>query len=704
MSTVADLLVEIGTEELPPTALRRMHDAFRDALDAQLDENYLPHGACEAFATPRRLAVLVREVPLRQPDRDITRRGPALQAAFDDDGRPTKPAEGFARSCGVSVDELQRLETDKGAWLVWQTTESGKACAELLPGMVKQALKLLPVPKRMRWGDNNFEFVRPVHWVVLMLGGDIVEGNIMGQDCGNETRGHRFHRNAAIRIESPAGYADTLEHDGMVLADMDRRRESIRAQVTEAGRACGGRAVIDEDLLDEVTALVEWPVAITGSFDARFLEVPAEALVSSMQDHQKFFPVRTADGSLMPDFITVANIASKDPSQVQAGNERVIRPRLEDAVFFWEQDRKQTLASRAPQLDRMTFQQKLGTLGDKQRRIVVLAKYLAETLDTDTQAAMRAAELCKCDLLTNMVYEFPELQGIMGRYYALHDGEDPAVAAALDEQYQPRFAGDELPASATGQVLALAERIDTLVGIFAIGQPPTGDKDPFALRRAALGVLRIIIEQQLELDLYELLLTAAGQYDESLDAAACIDEVFDFLMGRLRNWYTEKGRPGTGREAGPGHAGYDVHVFEAVLARQPRRPLDFDQRMQAVRAFHAMPEAENLAAANKRIRNILRKSDTTIPDTCSDDLLQESAEQTLAAAISEQAKSIQPLIEQRAYTDALRSLAGLQAPVDRFFDDVMVMAEDPALRDNRLALLQRLANLFLQVADISRLQ
>ena len=704
MSTVADLLVEIGTEELPPHALRRMHDAFRDALDAQLNEHHLPHGACAAFATPRRLAVLVREVPLRQPDRDITRRGPALQAAFDDNGRPTRPAEGFARSCGVSVDELQRLETDKGAWLVWQHTEAGKACVELLPGMVEQALKLLPVPKRMRWGDNSFEFVRPVHWVVLMLGEDIVEATIMGQDCGNESRGHRFHRNAAIRIESPANYADTLEHDGMVLADMDRRRETIRAQVTDAGRACGGRAVIDEDLLDEVTALVEWPVAITGGFDARFLEVPAEALVSSMQDHQKFFPVRTADGSLMPDFITVANIASKDPSQVQAGNERVIRPRLEDAVFFWEQDRKQTLASRAPQLDRMTFQQKLGTLGDKQRRIVVLAKYLAETLDTDTQAAMRAAELCKCDLLTNMVYEFPELQGIMGRYYALHDGEDPAVAAALDEQYQPRFAGDELPASATGQVLALAERIDTLVGIFAIGQPPTGDKDPFALRRAALGVLRIIIEQQLELDLYELLLTAAGQYDESLDAAACIDEVFDFLMGRLRHWYTEKERPGTGREAGPGQAGYDVHVFEAVLARQPRRPLDFDQRMQAVRAFHAMPEAENLAAANKRIRNILRKSDTTIPDTCSDDLLQESAEQTLAAAIAEQAKSIQPLIEQRAYTDALRSLAGLQAPVDRFFDDVMVMADDPALRDNRLALLQRLADLFLQVADISRLQ
>jgi glycyl-tRNA synthetase beta chain len=677
---------------------------LRDSLDAQLDEQRLPHGGCAAFATPRRLAVLVHDVLLRQPDRDITRRGPALKAAFDADGKPTKPALGFARSCGVSVEELQRLETDKGAWLVWQTTEAGKTCAELLPAMVEQALKQLPVPKRMRWSDNDFEFVRPVHWVVLMLGSEVVPATILGQASGTETRGHRFHHNAAIRIDAPADYADTLEHQGMVLANMDRRRETIRAQVTEAGRSCGGHAVIDEDLLDEVTALVEWPVAITGSFDARFLEVPAEALVSSMQDHQKFFPVRTGDGKLMPDFITIANIASTDPAQVQAGNERVIRPRLEDAVFFWEQDRKQTLASRAPQLDQMTFQQRLGSLGDKQRRIVALAGYLAETTGSDVTLARRAAELCKCDLLTSMVYEFPELQGSMGRYYALHDGEDVAVATALDEQYQPRFAGDELPASPTGQVLALAERIDTLVGIFAIGQAPSGDKDPFALRRAALGVLRIIIEQQLELDLYELLLTAARQFDASLAADAAVDAVFEFLMGRLRHWYTEKAKPETGREAGLGQAGYDVQVFEAVLARRPTRPLDFDQRMQAVRAFHAMPEAEHLAAANKRIRNILRKSNTTIPAQYSIDLLQEPAEQQLAAAIDEQASHVQPLIEQRAYTDALRSLAGLQATVDQFFDDVMVMADDPALRDNRLALLQGLAELFLQVADISRLQ
>ncbi len=691
MSKTADLLVEIGTEELPPKALRRMHDAFRDALDLQLNENHLPHGECIAFATPRRLAVVIRDVPLQQADREVTRRGPALKAAFDADGKPTKPAEGFARSCGVSVDALQTLETGKGAWLVWQSTEPGKDCAELLPDMVEQALKQLPVPKRMRWGNNTFEFVRPVHWIVLMLGETTVPATIMGITSGNMSRGHRFHRNEDIVINSPAEYSHILEQQGMVIADMEQRRESIRTQVIEAGKACGGKAVIDDSLLDEVTALVEWPVAITGDFDKRFLEVPAEALVSSMQDHQKFFPVRASNGSLMPQFITVANIASKNPSQVQSGNERVIRPRLEDAVFFWEQDRKQTLAERAPLLHKMTFQQQLGTLGDKQQRIVLLATYIADTLGFDVKHAQRAAELCKCDLLTSMVYEFPELQGIMGRYYALHDGEDAAVAAALDEQYQPRFAGDTLPASATGQVLALAERIDTLVGIFAIGQPPTGDKDPFALRRAALGVLRIIIEQQLEIDLRELLSKAASGFDENIDADAAVDSLYDFIMGRLRNWYTEQ-------------CDYDVHVFEAVLARQPPRPLDFDQRMQAVRAFNEMPEAAHLSAANKRIRNILRKSETKIPTSLVTSLLQEPAEQALAEAINEQEKIVQPLFRQRAYADALRSLAGLQAPVDRFFDDVMVMAEDPALRDNRLALLQGLANLFLQVADISQLQ
>lgn len=690
MSETADLLLEIGTEELPPKSLRSMRDALGTALDRLLDEAHLEHGDCHTYATPRRLAVMIRNVPLRQADRETTRRGPAVTAAFDDDGKPTKPAEGFARSCGVRVDALERMETDKGAWLVFHSTEAGKATAELLPGMVEQAIKQLPIARRMRWGNSDFEFVRPVHWVVLMLGSEAVTADILGVQSGSHTRGHRFHHNEDIAIPAAADYASVLETKGMVQADMEQRMASIRTQATEAGQACGGRTVIDEDLLDEVTALVEWPVAITGSFEERFLDVPPEALISSMQDHQKFFPVRDADDRLMPYFITIANIASHDPQQVIAGNERVIRPRLDDAVFFWEQDRKQTLASRIEQLDRMTFQQKLGSLGDKQRRVTELAAHIAATLGRDAQHARRAATLAKCDLVTSMVYEFPELQGIMGRYYAEHDGEDAAVATALDEQYQPRYSGDELPASDIGQVLALAERIDTLNGIFAIGQAPTGDKDPFALRRAALGVLRIIIERQLDLDLRQLIVQSAAQFDSNLQAEDAVDAVFDFLMGRLKNLYTE--------------TGYDVHVFEAVLARRPTRPLDFDLRMQAVRTFSDMPEADSLSAANKRIRNILRKSDTAIPERLDNALLQEPAEQDLASAIHEQSGRVAPLFEQRAYTDALRTLASLQQPVDRFFDDVMVMADDTALRDNRLALLNSLSRLFLEVADISQLQ
>jgi glycyl-tRNA synthetase beta chain len=476
----------------------------------------------------------------------------------------------------------------------------------------------------------------------------------------------------------------------MVEADMDLRRDSIRTQVAEAAIALGGQALIDAALLDEVTALVEWPVAISGNFDPRYLAVPAEALISSMQDHQKYFPVVDRQGKLLPHFITVANIASKDPEQIRIGNERVIRPRLEDAVFFWNQDRKQSLHSRVAQLHGMAFQKGLGSLGDKQERIARIATSLAASLGFNVERVERAASLCKCDLVTSMVFEFPELQGIMGRYYALHDGEDAQVAAALDEQYQPRFAGDTLPASETGQALAIAERLDTLVGIFAIGQTPTGDKDPFGLRRSALGLLRILIEKQLDLDLRALIDHAAGNFPAALGADSVGDILFSFMMDRLRAWYLD--------------AGYEVHVFEAVLARQPLRPLDFDERMRAVRAFRELPEADSLSAANKRIRNILRKATTVIPAAYNRDLLQEPAEQALAAALELLDAQTRPLFQQRDYTNALRQLASLQTPVDAFFDKVMVMADDDALRDNRLALLQALSDLFLQVADISLLQ
>jgi glycyl-tRNA synthetase beta chain len=471
---------------------------------------------------------------------------------------------------------------------------------------------------------------------------------------------------------------------------MDQRRDTIRTQVLAAARDLGGNALIDEALLDEVTALVEWPSVITGDFDRRFLEMPAEALISSMQHHQKFFPVVDDNGGLMPHFITIANIESRDPAMVKAGNERVIRPRLEDAAFFWNQDRRHPLQHRAAQLDTVTFQQQLGSLGDKQRRIEAIASFIAGAIGSSVEYAERAAALCKCDLLSSMVFEFPELQGVMGRYYATHDGEPAEVAAAMDEQYQPRFAGDALPATHTGQALAIADRLDTLTGIFAIGQPPTGDKDPFGLRRAALGVLRIMIEQELDLDLHELIAIAAAIMPPEIKAARITDELFDFMMERLRAYYLD--------------AGYDGDVFEAVLVRRPVRPIDFDQRMRAVKAFRSLPESQSLASANKRIRNILRKSGAEIPAAYDSGLLQEGAEQDLARAMGDLDDKVTPLFEQRVYTDALCALAALREPVDRYFDSVMVMVDDPQLRDNRLALLNALSDLFLRVADISRLQ
>ncbi len=685
-----DLLIEIGTEELPPVALRLLSESFRDSLDSLLRENHLAHGKAHAYASPRRLAVHIENVPLTQPDREVVRRGPGILAAFDENGDPTKPALGFAHSCGVTVAELDQLETDKGSFLAWRSVEQGQPAMEIIPLLVERALKDLPVPKRMRWGNSEVEFVRPVHWVLLLLGTETIEADILGITANRYTRGHRFHHNEKIAIVEPRAYVETLENKGRVLVDMDRRRETIQTQVMAAGQSLGGRARIDADLLEEVTALVEWPVAISGSFDQRFLEVPAEALVSTMQDHQKFFPVEDSDGQLLSHFITVANIDSKDPQQVKAGNERVIRPRLEDADFFWNQDRKQSLASRTEQLNTVTFQQKLGSLGAKQVRIGRIATTIADQLGFNNEYAQRAAALSKCDLLTSMVYEFPELQGTMGRYYATHDGEAGEVAAALDEQYQPRFAGDALPETPTGQALAISDRLDTLVGIFAIGQPPTGDKDPFGLRRAALGLLRIIIEKQLDLDLRSLIDTATGCFADELVTDLNADELFGFLMERLRSYYLERD--------------YDADEFAAVLARQPRCPLDFDQRLAAVKAFRRLVESASLAAANKRIRNILRKAETTIPRSYDPTLLQEPAEQALAAAIGKLEAVVRPLFENHDYTDALRELAALQAPVDKFFDDVMVMTDDTAIRDNRLALLNVVSELFLQVADISRLQ
>jgi glycyl-tRNA synthetase beta chain len=690
MPETRDLLIEIGTEELPPKALSALALAFEQGIRAGLEKAGWSNAALHPFATPRRLALRVENLPERQADRRVERRGPALSAAFDATGNPTKAAEGFARSCGVTVAELQRQETDKGVWLVHLSTEPGAATADLIPDLVETALAGLPIPKRMRWGDRDDEFVRPVHWLILLFGDEVVPATLMGVPAGRETRGHRFHHPQPIRLNTPADYVRQLADPGRVIADFAERRAAIRAQTEAVATKLGGQAVIKPELLDEVTALVEWPVALAGNFDRRFLQVPAEALISTMQDHQRYFPVVDGHGRLLPHFITIANLESRDPAQVRAGNERVIRPRFSDAEFFWNQDRRQPLATHIAGLKQVVFQQRLGTLADRSERVAVLARFIASHSHGHPDWADRAARLAKCDLLTQMVQEFPELQGIMGRYYALHDQEAPEVAQAQEEQYLPRFAGDRLPATATGRALALADRLDTLVGIFAIGQAPSGAKDPFALRRAALGVLRILIEGELDLSLPALLEQAAAQFEPALRADAAVETVLNFILDRLRGYYLDQGvRPDT---------------FEAVLECRPPRPLDFDRRVRAVGAFRALPEAASLAAANKRIRNILRKMEAALPFEVRLDLLVEDAEQALAARLAELSSEVMPLMDAGLYGEALSRLAGLREPVDAFFDQVLVMAEDPALRDNRIALLNELSSLFLRVADFSRLQ
>ena len=688
-----DLVIEIGTEELPPKALKRLSEAFAAGVRDGLQAADLSFGAHTPYASPRRLAVLVKDLDERQADKLVERRGPALTAAFGEDGCPTKAAEGFARSCGVAVDDLERIETDKGAWLLFRHQQPGQPTAALIPDIVRAALDKLPIPKRMRWGALDAEFVRPVHWVVLLFGDQAIDAEILSVKAGRETRGHRFHHPDTLYLGEPEAYAPLLESEGHVLAEFAVRREAVRAQVLEAGARLGGSAVIDDDLLDEVTAMVEWPLAVSGDFDRRFLDVPAEALISTMKANQKYFHVVDANGKLLPHFITVANIDSKDVAVVRAGNQRVIRPRLADAEFFWTQDRKHKLETRRKRLESVLFEKQLGTLLDKSERVATLAGAIAEAMGANRAWAERAARLAKCDLMSEMVYEFPELQGIMGRYYAAHDGEPDEVAQAQDEQYMPRFAGDQLPATATGQALAIADKLDTVVGIFGIGQPPTGSKDPYALRRAALGLLRIIIERQLPLDLQDLVQQAADALGDRLTVKAVKGEVFDFMMDRLRAYYHD--------------SGVAPDVFEAVLAERPTQPFDFDRRVRAVTHFLTLPQAESLAAANKRISNILRQAieqGIAVSAAVDTTKLAEPAEQALAEQVADMAEAVTPLFDARDYEPALARLADLREAVDRFFDEVMVMVDDAPLRDNRLALLAKMRNLFLRVADLSRLQ
>lgn len=684
----ADLLIELGTEELPPKSLSALSDAFATEVLRQIDEAGLSHGAMKFFAAPRRLAFRIEGLQTRQADREIERRGPAVSAAFDSDGNPTRAALGFASSIGLTVDQLDTVETGKGAWLIARVQEQGRTTAELLPEFLAQSVQRLPIPKRMRWGARKVQFVRPVHWLVALLGDEVLPLNLLDLAAGAVSYGHRFHAPEAITLTRPAEYETRLEKDGYVIADIARRRDMIRTQVAEAGKQAGGVAVIDEDLLNEVTALVEWPVPLAGRFDEDFLRVPQEALMTAMQEHQKYFPVVDAQGKLMNAFITVSNIDSTDKAVVISGNEKVIRPRLSDAAFFYDNDCRKTLAQHAEPLSNVVFQQQLGTVADKCARISKLAGVIAEQIGGDVALAEQAGLLCKADLASEMVYEFDTMQGIMGYYLARNEGLPEELALALKEQYLPRFAGDTLPTTHTGQALAIADKLDTLVGIFGIGQKPSGDKDPYALRRATLGILRTIIECELPLDVHALVEQAVTLLGERVDAAAARDAL-EFINGRYRAYYQEQG--------------IETPVILSVLAVNPTRPLDFDRRVKAVAAFRQRPEAAALAAANKRVANILAKLDNAPGDEIDGALLVEDAEMNLANAVVDAYAAAEPLLDSGDYSALLGMLAALREPVDAFFDQVMVMADDAAIRDNRLALLSFLRDLFLNVADISEL-
>ena len=687
--TTQNFLVEIGTEELPPKALKTLATSFADNVEAELNQAGLTFDKIEWFAAPRRLAVKVLNLTTQQPSKEIEKRGPAVSAAFDAEGKPTKAAEGWARGCGITVEQAERIATDKGEWLVHRAKIEGQPTKNLLNDIVANALAKLPIPKPMRWADKTVQFIRPVHTVTMLLGDELIEGEILGVASARIIRGHRFLGEKEFEIQHADQYPQLLREKGSVVADFNERKAEILAKSQAKATALGGVADIEESLLEEVTSLVEYPNVLAAKFEERFLAVPAEALVYTMKGDQKYFPIYDKNGKLLPHFIFVSNINPEDPTAIIEGNEKVVRPRLTDAEFFFKTDLKQKLVDRLPRLETVLFQQQLGTLKDKTDRIEQLAGEIAKQSGADEVKAKRAGLLSKCDLMTNMVFEFTDTQGVMGMHYARHDGEDEEVAVALNEQYMPRFAGDELPKSLVASAVALADKFDTLTGIFGIGQAPKGSADPFALRRAALGALRIIVEKNLPLDLEDLVKKSAALFGDKLTNQNVVADVVDFMLGRFRAWYQDEG--------------IAVDVIQAVLARRPTRPADFDARVRAVSHFRTLDSAEALAAANKRVSNILAKADAAIGEINLTACV-EPAEKALAEAVLALRTEVQPLIAKGDYTAVLDKLANLRAPVDSFFDNVMVNAEDPALRQNRLAILNTLQDLFLQVADISLLQ
>ena len=687
--TQQTFLVEIGTEELPPKALRSLAESFAANFKAELDSANLVYGGVEWFAAPRRLALKVVGLNDSQPDREVEKRGPAVSQAFDAEGKPSKAAEGWARGCGITVDQAERLATDKGEWLLYRANVKGQPVQALLADLVAQSLAKLPIPKPMRWGDKETQFIRPVHTVTMLFGNELIAGTILGIESARTIRGHRFMGEQEFTIDNADQYPQILIERGKVIADYDSRKLLIKRDAEAAAEKLGGVADISDSLLEEVTSLVEWPVVLTATFEEKFLAVPSEALVYTMKGDQKYFPVYDKQGNLMPNFIFVTNIVSKDPQQIISGNEKVVRPRLADAEFFFKTDRKLRLEDRLPRLDTVLFQQQLGSLRDKTDRIEALAGWVAGQIGADVNKATRAGLLSKCDLMTNMVFEFTDTQGVMGMHYARFDGEDEEVALALNEQYMPRFAGDNLPDSLVSCCVAIADKMDTLAGIFGIGQHPKGDKDPFALRRAALGVLRIIVEKNLPLDLTTLTEEAVRLYGEKLTNTKVVDEVVEFMLGRFRAWYLDEG--------------YSIDVILSVLARRPTKPADFDARVKAVSHFRTLAESSALAEANKRVANILSKSEDRLHDAINAALLKEPAEVRLATHIVVLRDKLAPIFAEGRYQEGLMELAELHEHIKAFFDQVMVMDEDVNLRVNRLTLLSKLRDLFLKVADISLL-
>ncbi|EGR2040231.1 glycine--tRNA ligase subunit beta [Vibrio cholerae] len=684
-----EFLIELGTEELPPKQLRTLAEAFAANFAAELAAADIAHEGVTWFATPRRLALKVANLAESQPDRVVEKRGPAVNVAFDSDGKPTKAAEGWARGNGITVEQAERLVTDKGEWLLFKEQVQGQQTASVVVEMAAKALANLPIAKPMRWGDKETQFIRPVKTLTILFGSELIQGEILGVASARTLRGHRFMGEAEFTIESAEQYPAILEERGKVIADYATRKAMIIEGSQQAAQQLGGIADLEDALVEEVTSLVEWPVVMTAKFEEKFLKVPAEALVYTMKGDQKYFPVYDASKKLRPNFIFVSNIESKEPRHIVEGNEKVVRPRLADAEFFFNTDRKRPLVDRLPLLENAIFQQQLGTIKDKTDRITELAGYIAEQIGADVEKSKRAGLLAKCDLMTSMVFEFTDTQGVMGMHYARHDGEAEEVAVALNEQYMPRFAGDELPSRGVSAAVAMADKLDTIVGIFGIGQAPKGS-DPFALRRASLGVLRILVEYGYQLDLVDLIAKAKSLFGNRLTNANVEQEVIEFMLGRFPTWYQD--------------AGFSIDIIQAVLARNPTKPADFDQRVKAVSHFRALEEAEALAAANKRVGNILAKYDGELGEEIDLALLQEDAEKALAEAVEIMAEALEPAFATGNYQEALSKLAGLRAPVDAFFDNVMVMADDEALKKNRLTLLNKLRNLFLQIADISLLQ